>query len=107
MNLKKWAVMTVFLCRIYKQLDVLRSLRQDASQELLAESRRHPATRTSGEYRFPNGQLQRSKKFLATLGLNHNHDLKNIFKGAASLTSVPVGPLQDFYLALLAKGTKA
>ena len=31
------------------------------------------------------GQLKRSKKLLAIRGLNanHNHDLKNIFKGAA------------------------
>src|SRR3984885_4816790 len=40
----------------------------------------------SGEYRFVGSQLQRSKKFLAIRGLNlnHNHDLKNIFKGAAT-----------------------
>ena len=66
------------------------------------------ATRTSAEYRFLDGQLQRSKKLLATRGLNanHNHDLKNIFKGAATLASVTSGPFQDFYLALLAKGMK-
>jgi hypothetical protein len=29
--------------RLYRQLDALRSLRQDARQELLAESRKHPA----------------------------------------------------------------
>ena len=137
--------------RLYQQLDALRSLRQDARQELLAESRKHPAarllqqipcigpiraallialiqtphrfrtkrqlwaysglalaTRTSAEYRFLNGQLQRSKKLLAVRGLNanHNHDLKNIFKGAATLASVTSGPFQDFYLALLAKGMK-
>ena len=137
--------------RLYQQLDALRSLRQDARQELLAESRKHPAagllqqipcigpiraallialiqtphrfrtkrqlwaysglalaTRTSAEYRFLDGQLQRSKKILAVRGLNanHNHDLKNIFKGAATLASVTSGPFQDFYLALLAKGMK-
>src|SRR5207245_5730795 len=39
-------------------------------------------TSTSGEYRIVEGQLKRSKKFLAIRGLNanHNHDLKNIFK---------------------------
>jgi transposase len=38
-------------------------------------------TSTSGEYRIVEGQLKRSKKFLAIRGLNgnHNHDLKNIF----------------------------
>src|ERR1700680_1138547 len=43
-------------------------------------------TSTSGEYRILQGQLKRSKKFLAIRGLNqnHNHDLKNIFKGAAT-----------------------
>ena len=42
-------------------------------------------TYSSGEYRFVEGQLQRSKRLLAIRGLNtnHNHDLKNIFKGAA------------------------
>jgi transposase len=65
-------------------------------------------TYTSGEYRFVGSQLQRSKKVLAIRGLNknHNHDLKNIFKGAAILASVTPGPLQDFYTALLAKGMK-
>jgi transposase len=137
--------------RLYQQLDALRSLHQDARQELLAESRKHPAagwlqqipcigpiraallialiqtphrfrtkrqlwaysglalaTRTSAEYRFLEGQLQRSKKLVATRGLNpnHNHDLKNIFKGAATLASVTAGPFQDFYAALLAKGRK-
>ena len=137
--------------RLYQQFDALRSLRQDARQELLAESRKHPAagllqqipcigpiraallialiqtphrfrtkrqlwaysglalaTRISAEYRFLDGQLQRSKKLLATRGLNvnHNHDLKNIFKGTATLASVTAGPFQDFYIALLAKGMK-
>src|ERR1700689_4498058 len=44
-------------------------------------------TSTSGEYQIVEGRLKRSKKFLAIRGLNtnHNHDLKNIFKGAATL----------------------
>jgi transposase len=137
--------------RLYQQLDMLRCLRQDARQELLAESRKHPAarllcqipcigpiraallialiqtphrfrtkrqlwaysglalaTRTSAEYRFLDGQLQRSKRLRAIRGLNanHNHDLKNIFKGTATLASVTAGPFQDFYAALLAKGMK-
>src|ERR1700684_461292 len=137
--------------RLYQQLEALRSLRQDARQDLMAESRKHPAaallrqitcigpiraallialiqtphrfrtkrqlwaysglalaTRTSAEYRFVDGQLQRSKKLLAVRGLNanHNHDLKNIFKGAATLASVTAGPFQDFYVALIAKGMK-
>jgi transposase len=55
-------------------------------------------TSTSGEYRFVEGQLKRSKKFLAIRGLNanHNHDLKNIFKGAATRAAATAGPFQDF-----------
>lgn len=66
------------------------------------------ATRTSAEYRFLHGQLQRSKRLLAIRGLNanHNHDLKNIFKSTATLASATAGPFQDFYAALLAKGMK-
>jgi hypothetical protein len=42
-------------------------------------------TRNSGGYSIVHGQLKRSKKVVAIRGLNknHNHDLKNIFKGAA------------------------
>jgi hypothetical protein len=41
-------------------------------------------------------------------GLNkdHNHDLKGLFKGVATMASVRPGPFQDFYQALLAKGMK-
>src|SRR3989442_3244312 len=56
-------------------------------------------TYTSGEYRFVGGQLKRSKKVLAVRGLNinHNHDLKNIFKGATTRAASTAGPFQDFY----------
>src|SRR3989449_4260391 len=37
---------------------------------------------------------------------NHNHEMKEIFKGAATRASCGVGPLRDFYVALLAKGMK-
>jgi transposase len=135
----------------YGQLDALRPLYQQARRELLAESKKHSATRllrqiptigpiraallialmqtphrfrtkrqlwaysglalktyTSGEYRFVAGQLQRSKKVLAIRGLNinHNHDLKNIFKGAATRAAVTAGPFQDFYEACVARGMK-
>ena len=65
-------------------------------------------TSTSGEYRFVEGQLKRSRKFLAIRGLNanHNHDLKNIFKGAATRAAAAPGPFQPFYAALVAKGMK-
>jgi len=136
----------------YQQFDALAALRQEARRELLAESKKHRATRllrqipsigpirsallialiqtphrfrtkrqlwaysglalktyTSGEYRFVAGQLKRSKKVLAIRGLNinHNHDLKNIFKGAATRAAVTPGPLQDFYQACVARGMKA
>jgi len=135
----------------YVQFDTLAALRQGVRRELLAESRKHPATRLlrqipsigpiraallvaliqtpnrfrtkrqlwaycglalrtyiSGEYRFVSGRLKRSKKVLAVRGLNlnHNHDLKNIFKGAATRAAATAGPLQDFYEARVAKGVK-
>src|SRR5215471_478936 len=135
----------------YVQFDTLAALRQGVRRELLAESRKHPATRllrqipsigliraaliiaimqtpnrfrtkrqlwaycglalrtyTSGEYRFVGGQLQRSKKTLAIRGLNinHNHDLKNIFKGAATRAAATAGPFKDFYDSCIARGVK-
>jgi len=65
-------------------------------------------TRSSGEYRFTGGQLQHSQKLPALRGLNinHNHDLKNLFKSVATHVSTSSGPLGDFYRSLLAKGMK-
>jgi len=65
-------------------------------------------THDSAQYRVVEGQLQRSKKPVTLRGLNkdHNHDLKDIFKGAAMKASNAAGPLHDFYEALLAKGRK-
>ena len=65
-------------------------------------------TYTSGEYLFVKGQLKRSKKVLAIRGLNknHNHDLKNIFKGATTPAAATTGPLQKFYEAHIANGMK-
>jgi transposase len=128
----------------YQQLDALRSLRQQARRDLLAESQKHNApkllrqipsigpiraallialmqtphrfrskrqlwaysglglkTSTSGEYRFVEGRLKRSRKFLAIRGLdaNHNHDLKNIFKGAATRAAAVRGHFQEFHAA--------
>jgi transposase len=135
----------------YQQLDALRPLHQQARKELLAEGRKHRATKLlsqipgigplraaqlvallqtpyrfrtqrqlwsysglalethdSAQYRYAQGQLQRSKKpqQLRGLNANHNHDLKNIFKGAAMRASTCHGPLRDFYEALLAKGMR-
>jgi transposase len=65
-------------------------------------------TRNSAEYSMVHGQLRRSKKILAIRGLNknHNHDLKNIFKGAAIRAAAVTGPFQEFYASLIAKGIK-
>jgi transposase len=65
-------------------------------------------TSTSGEYRIVEGQLKRSRKFLAIRGLNanHNHDLKNIFKGAATRAAAVPGPFQEFHAGLVARGMK-
>src|SRR6202043_447075 len=135
----------------YQQLDALRPFRQQARKELLAEARKHSATKflcqipgigplraahlvavmqtphrfrtkrqlwtysglglethDSAQYRVVERQLQRSNKPVTLRGLNtnHNHDLKDIFKGAAMRASTAAGPLRDFYEALLAKGRK-
>src|SRR5207245_2333955 len=65
-------------------------------------------TRTSGEHCYVRGQLRRSKKQVSIRGLNkdHNHDLKGLFKAAATRASVQPGPFQDFYQRSLAKGIK-
>jgi transposase len=65
-------------------------------------------THDSAQYNVVKGQLQRSKKPVTLRGLNkdHNHDLKDIFKGAAMRVSTAAGPLHHFYEALLAKGRK-
>lgn len=65
-------------------------------------------TYSSGEYRFVQGELRRSKRPLAIRGLNinHNHDLKNLFKGAATRAAIVPGPFQKFYSALVGRGMK-
>jgi len=65
-------------------------------------------THDSAQYRYVRGQLQRSKKPQQIRGLNqnHNHEMKEIFKGAATRASCGVGPLRDFYVALLDKGMR-
>src|ERR1700736_899976 len=132
----------------YQQLDALRALRQAVRQDLLAESRKHSATkllrqipyigpiraallialiqtpyrfrtkrqlwtysglaietRDSAQHRYVAGQLQRSKKPQQVRGLNenHNHDMKAIFKSAATMASSREGAFRDFYQRLLTK----
>ena len=125
---------------LYQQLDGLQTLRRILRRELLAESRKHKAskllrqipcigpiraarlialmqtlhrfrskrqlwtysglgieTRDSAQYRYVHGQLQRAKKPQQIRGLNrnHNHEMKEIFKGAATQASCGVGPLRE------------
>jgi transposase len=63
---------------------------------------------SSADYRKVQGPLQRSRKQVSVRGLNRdcNHDLKNLFKSAATIASVKPGPFQEFYAALLAQGMR-
>ena len=65
-------------------------------------------THDSAQYRVVEGQLKRSPKSVTLRGLNqdHNRDLKDIFKGAATRVSSSRGPLHDFYESLLTQGRK-
>jgi len=135
----------------YEQLDGLKALRRKVRPELLAESRKHKATKLlrqipcigpiraarlialiqtphrfrskrqlwtysglgiethdSAQYCYVRGQLQRSKKPPQLRGLNenHNHEMKEIFKGAATRASCGMGPFREFYVSLLDKGMK-
>jgi hypothetical protein len=63
-------------------------------------------TRDSAEYTIVNGQVERRKKPVKIRGLNwnHNHELKDLFKGAATTASARNGVFREFYLGLLNKG---
>jgi transposase len=65
-------------------------------------------THSSADHRYVDGQLRASKRPVSLRGLNrnHNHDLKNIFKGAAIIAATKAGPFQEFYAALVAKGIR-
>jgi len=63
---------------------------------------------SSADHRSVDGQLERSQKNVLVRGLNRNcnHDLKNLFKGAAAVAASKPGPFQEFYTALVAKGMR-
>jgi transposase len=65
-------------------------------------------TRDSGQYRVVNGQIERRSKPVLIRGLNwnHNHELKNLFKSAATAASTRNGVFREFYLELLAKDAR-
>jgi transposase len=126
-------------------------LRHQVRSELLAESKKHPATKllcqipsigpiraallialiqtphrfrskrplwkygglaiethSSADYRNVEGQLERTKKRISVRGLNRdcNHELKNLFKSAATVASIKPGPFQEFYAAMVATGMR-
>ena len=60
----------------------------------------------SAQYRYVDGELLRAKKPQQVRGLNrnHNHAMKEILKSTAESASRRLGPFQDFYQGLLAKG---
>jgi hypothetical protein len=62
-------------------------------------------TRDSGEYHYVRGQVRRRKRqVIRGLNKDYNHDLKGLFKAAATRASVLPGPFQDFYQRSLATG---
>jgi transposase len=65
-------------------------------------------TRDSGQYRVVEGRIERRRKPTLVRGLNwnHNHELKNLFKSAATAASACPGVFHEFYLGLLAKGMR-
>jgi transposase len=64
---------------------------------------------SSADHRVVEGQLQRAKKQVEVRGLNVNcnHDLKNLFKGAAVVAATKPGPFEEFYAKLLAQGMRS
>src|SRR6266567_4775356 len=98
---------------LYQQLDGLQALRRTLRPELLAESRKHKASKLLrqipciGPIRAARLiALMQTPQQIRGLNRNHNHEMKEIFKGAAARASCGVGPLRDFYVALLAKGMR-
>ncbi len=65
-------------------------------------------TSSSADHHVVKGQLERKKKQVEIRGLNrnYNHDLKNLFKGAAIVAATKPGPFAEFYAELLAKGMR-
>ncbi len=66
-------------------------------------------TSSSADHHVVKGQLERKKKQVEIRGLNrnHNHDLKNLFKGAAIVAATKPGPFAEFYAELVGQGHAA
>jgi transposase len=65
-------------------------------------------TETSAEHEFIRGRAVRRRREPLTRGLNKNHNriLKDVFKGMATAAIGRRGPLQDLYLAMVARGMR-
>jgi len=65
-------------------------------------------TKSSADYVMLDGRPVRRRRVPMTRGLNKNHNrvLKDVFKGAASAATGKPGPLQDFYLGMIARGMR-
>src|SRR6266581_3946876 len=65
-------------------------------------------THDSAQYHVLHGQVERKPRFVQVRGLNwnHNHDLKHVFKSAATMAAVREGVFRDYYCGLLAKGIR-
>jgi len=65
-------------------------------------------SRSSADYQLVAGRPVRRRRAPLTRGLNPNHNrvLKDVFKGAATAATARPGPLQDYYLAMTARGMR-
>jgi transposase len=65
-------------------------------------------TKSSAEYEFVAGRPVRRQRAPMTRGLNRNYNrvLKDVFKGAATAATGRLGPLQDIYHDMLARGMR-
>ena len=65
-------------------------------------------TFSSADYALVDGQPVRRRRAPMTRGLNRNHnrELKDVFKGAATAATGRPGPLQDLYEEMIARGMR-
>lgn len=65
-------------------------------------------TKSTAEYEFVAGRPMRRQRAPMTRGLNRNYNrvLKDVFKGAATAATGRLGPLQDIYHGMLARGMR-
>jgi transposase len=65
-------------------------------------------THSSADHILVDGQVVRRRRAPMTRGLNRNHnrELKDVFKGAATAATGRPGPLQDLYEGMIARGMR-